>query len=114
MTRPRGGDLSRGRNSGRSRGSRGQIIGRGQAVASYEETFVVSHDLTAEDINVDTTIQEPIDEEKNRFDSAVWTDELTSSVLEKYEEISLHKDRRPNLSKNIWIVIVNHINEIST
>ena len=56
MTRPRGGDLSRGRNSGRSRGSRGQVIGRGQAVASHEEVFVVSHDLTAEDINVDTTI----------------------------------------------------------
>jgi hypothetical protein len=39
---------------------------------------------------------------------------LTSSVLEKYEEIYLHGDRRPNLSKNMWKIIVDHINGIST
>ena len=114
MTRPRGGNLSRGQSSGRSRGSRGQVIGRGQAVPSHGGDFVVSHDLTAEDINVDTTIQEPVDEEGIRSDIAIWTDELTSSVLEKYEEIYLHKDRRPNLSKNMWKIIVDHINGIST
>ena len=114
MTRPRGGDLSRGRNSGRNMKSRCQVFGRDQVVASHGETFLVSHDLTAEDINVNTTIQKPIDEEENRSDIAIWTDELTSSILEKYEEISLHKDRRPNLSKNMWKVIVDHINGIST
>jgi hypothetical protein len=71
MTRPRGGDLSRGRSSGRSRGSKGQVIGRGQVVASHEAAFVVSHDVIAEDINEDTTIQEPIDEEGNRYDIAI-------------------------------------------
>ena len=86
MTNPRGGDLSRGQSSDHSRGSRGQVIGRGQAVPSHGGDFVVSHDLTAEDINVDTTIQEPVDEEGIRSDIAIWTDELTCSVLEKYEE----------------------------
>ena len=113
MTRPRGGDLSRGRNSCRSRSSRGQVIGRSQAVASHEEVFVVSHDLTAEDINVETTIQEPVNEERNRYDIAIWTDELTSSILEKYEKIYFHKNRRPNLSKNMWKVIIDYINGIS-
>ena len=42
----------------------------------------MSHDLTIEDINVDTTIQEPVDKEGNRFDIAIWTDELTSYVVE--------------------------------
>jgi hypothetical protein len=114
MTIPRGGNLSRGRSLDRSRGSRGQVIGRGQAVDGHGGAFVVSHDLTAEDINEDTTIHEPVDEEGNRSDIAIWTDELTSSVLKKYEEIYLHKDRRPNLSKNMWKVIVDHINGIST
>jgi len=74
----------------------------------------MSHDVAAEDINEDIIIQEPADEEGNRFDIGIWTDELTSSVLKKYEEIYLHKDRRPNLSKNMWKVIVDHIDGIST
>ena len=93
MTRPRRGDLSRGRSSGRSRGVssnsnvvhgvfRGEFIGRDQTVASYGGAFVISHDVTTEDINEDTTIQEFEDEEGNRSDIAIWTDELTSSVLE--------------------------------
>jgi len=94
--------------------SRGQVIGRGQAIASRGGAFVMSHDVTAEDSNEDTTIQEPVDEEGNRSDIAILTDELISSILKKYEKIYLHKDRRPNLSKNIWKVIVDHINGIST
>ena len=125
MTRPRVGDVYRGRSSGCSRGvptnpnvvqgvSRGQVISRGQAAASQGGAFVLSHDVSDEDLNEDTTIQEPEDEEGNRSNIAIWTDELTSGVLEKYEKIYLHKDRRPNLSKNMWKVIVDHINGIST
>ena len=55
MTRPRGGDLSRGRNSGRNRESIGQVIGRDQVVASHGNIFFLSHDLTVEDINVDNS-----------------------------------------------------------
>ena len=40
MTRPRGGDLSRGRSSCRSMGSRGQVISRGQVVASHGENLL--------------------------------------------------------------------------
>jgi hypothetical protein len=74
----------------------------------------MSHDITAEDINEDITIQKPADEERNRSDIAIWTDELTSSILKKNEEIYLHKDRRHNLSKNMWKVIVDYIDGIST
>ena len=52
--------------------------------------------------------------EGKHFDIAIWTDELTSSVLKKYEEIYHHKDRHPNFSKNMWKIIVDHINGNST
>jgi hypothetical protein len=77
--------LSQGRSSGWSRGissnpnvvhgvSRDQVIGRGQVVANHGGAFDMSHDVTAEDINEDTTIQEHADEEGNRSDIAIWTD----------------------------------------
>jgi hypothetical protein len=37
---------------------------------------------------------------------------LASALLDKYEEVYLYKNRRPNLSKNIWKVIIDHINGI--
>ena len=39
---------------------------------------------------------------------------MTSSVLKKYEKNYVHKDWRPNLSKNMWKVVVDYINGIST
>ena len=61
----------------------------------------MAHDVIAEDINKDIAIEELEDEEGNHSDIPIWTDDLTSSVFAKYEEIYLHKDRRPNLSKNM-------------
>jgi hypothetical protein len=51
--------------------------------------------------------------EANCGDNAVWSDELASTLSDKYEEIYLYKDRQPNLSKNMWKVIIDHINGIS-
>ena len=72
----------------------------------------MAHNVIAEDINENTTVEELEDEEGNRSNIAIWSDELTFSVLKKYEEIYLRKDRCPNLSKNMWKIIIDRIDEI--
>ena len=78
MTRPRGGDLSRWWSSSRSRGASSNL----NVVHEVSKCQVIGRCQTAEDINKDTTIQKPADEEGNHSDIAIWIDELTSSILE--------------------------------
>ena len=91
MTRPRGGEGSRRRSSGRNREvpanpniihrvSRGQVMSRDQAATSHRGTSIMAHDVITKDINEDTAVEELGVEEGNRSDIAIWTDELTSSV----------------------------------
>ena len=121
MTRPRGGYGSQGQSWGRNRGVptnpnivpgvfRGQVIIRGQAAANHRGVFFIAHDVIANDINEDTVVEDLEDEEGNRSNIAIWTDELTSFVLEKYENFYFYKNRRPNLSKNMSKVIVEYNN----
>jgi hypothetical protein len=82
MTRPRGGDGSQGQSSGRNRGvptnpnvvhgvSKGQVISRGQVVASHRGVSVMAHNVIAKNINEDTTVEELEDEGGNRSDIAI-------------------------------------------
>ena len=70
--------------------------------------------MAHEDINEDFAVEELEDEQGNHSDFAIWTDELTSSSLEKYKKTYLYKGKHPNLFKNMWKIIVDHINVIFT